>query len=132
VLAADDCMTQMSPQMYADVFFPAIEKFHEETNPDRTLLHFHNAAGAYADVLAERGLFDAVQWGIDPNHPVLEDLDRLKRLQAAGVRLFIGVLDVEEAETLLEELAPKGLLLLVDAPDLESARGLLERGKVRA
>lgn len=126
VLAADDCMTMISPELYEKVFFEATERFFKETCADYRLLHFHNGAASYAGLLAESGLFDAIQWGIDPGCPVMQDLGALKRLQRTGVRVFVGVLQPEEVEPLLRGLSPRGLLLLVQAPDDQAAKGILK------
>lgn len=117
----DDMAINFSPEMYADVFLPALKIMAEHT--DYTVLHWHDGCRHHLDNLLTLDAIDLIQFGHDPNSPPFREmLPDMKKIQAAGKLLFISCVEAEDAEFFIRHLDPRGLMMIIDTRNDESSR----------
>ena len=117
----DDMAINLSPGLYQDVFVPALRLMAAHT--ERTVLHWHDGAGQHIDTLLAVQEIDLIQYGHDPNSPPFPSMiESMRRIQAAGKKLFISCVDWMDTEFFIRHLDPRGLMMIIDAPDDEASR----------
>ena len=124
----DDIAIAISPDLYAEVFLPALRVMAAHT--EHTVLHWHDGCAAHLDVLLGVEDINVVQYGHDPNTgPFRGHLSRMCQIQAAGKRLFISCVEAEDAEFFISHLDPRGLMMIINTADDEASRQMI--GQVR-
>lgn len=122
----DDMAINFSPDMYREVFLPALERMARHT--ERTVLHWHDGAAQHLESLLAVEAIDLVQFGHDPSSPPFrESLPLMQRIQQAGKLLFISCVEAEDAEFFLTHLDPRGLALIINTADDEASRQMEDR-----
>lgn len=112
----DDMSVNFSPEMYADVFFPAIQKMAGNTK--KTVLHWHDGCSQHIDNILKINEIDLIQYGHDPNTGSFKDkIETMRKIQAAGKFLFISCVDMQDAEFFVKNLDPHGLMMIINTPD---------------
>lgn len=122
--AQNDFSYMISPRTFRDIFLPSIEK---QTNfLDHTVYHVDGVeAFAHVDALCELPRLQAIQILPGDGKPSpLHYLDVLKKVQAAGKNLHIG-LPPNEVETALSELSTRGLFIATRCQTEDEARTLI-------
>jgi hypothetical protein len=121
----DDIAILFSPQLYADVFLPAVRVI--AGNTERTVLHWHDGCSPHLDNILELKELDVIQYGHDPNTGDYRDkLADMKKIQKAGKHLFIGCITPDEAKYFLQNLDPRGLLMIINTRDDQQSRQVLD------
>ena len=117
----DDMAVNFSPELYAEVFLPALRELAAHT--PKTVLHWHDGCSQHIDALLRVEGIDLIQYGHDPNTGAFRDkLHAMRRIQGAGKKLFISCVDAEDVEFFIDNLAPEGLMMIVNtASDTASA-----------
>jgi hypothetical protein len=124
----DDMAVNFSPEMYDSLFLPALRCLAEHTQA--TVLHWHDACARHVDTLLREDAIDLIQFGHDPNTgPFREFLGTMRRIQAAGKKLFISCVEAGDVEFFIGNLDPRGLMMIIDTADDEASRQM--SGKVR-
>jgi hypothetical protein len=126
--AQNDFSYNISPQMFRDLFLPAIER--QTQFLDHTVYHVDGvAAFAHVDALCELPRLQALQILPGAGKPSpLHYLEVLKKVQQAGKNLHITIAP-EEVETALAHLAAQGLFIATAAATEEEARQLLKNAE---
>jgi hypothetical protein len=70
----------------------------------------------------------AIQWvqGAGSTSPILQWVDLIRRIQAAGKSVVVG-LTLNELEPFLEAVRPEGILLCLDEPERETQQAVINR-----
>ena len=121
----NDFSYMISPQMFRDIFLPAIEVQTEHL--DYSLYHLDGVeAFAHLEALCELPKLQAfqVQPGAGKPNP-LHYMDILKKVQRAGKNLHITI-PCNEVETALENLSSRGLFIDTSCQTEEEAKYLLK------
>jgi hypothetical protein len=121
-----DVSCLISPDMFREYFLPFLE---EQTRwVERTIYHLDGPdAVRHLDALLELPRLTGIQWVQGAGEkPTVEWIPLLRRIQAGG-KLVFAYCDIDEVETLLRELEPEGLMLVVRCPTEEEARELIGR-----
>jgi len=117
----DDMAVNFSPELYRDVFGPALQE--QARFRGRGLLHWHDASAHHVDTLAGLDGIQVIQYGHDPNTgPFRGQIDAMRALQAADKRLLLACVDPPDAAFFLENLDPAKLLLVVETSGQEESR----------
>jgi hypothetical protein len=121
-----DFSLMMSKDMFDEYFLPFIAQQTEMVQ--RTIYHLDGpGAVRHLDSLLDLPHLDGVQW--EPGagaKPAVEWIPLLKRIQDAGKLVYIYC-EGSHVETLLEELKPEGLMLVVeDCKSMVEAQKLLD------
>jgi len=117
----DDMAINFSPAMYADVFAPALRLMAAHT--EHTVLHWHDGCIHHLDTLLGIPEITLVQYGHDPNSPPLrEGVADMRKIQAAGKRLFVSCVEAGDAEFLIDRLDPHGLMMIINTADDDASR----------
>lgn len=117
----DDMAINFAPEMYREVFLPALREMAGHT--EHTVLHWHDGCSRHLDVLLELEEIDLVQYGHDPNSPPFrQGLDSMRKIQAAGKKLFISCVEAGDVEYFLDHLDPHGLFMIIDTATDETSR----------
>jgi hypothetical protein len=122
--AQNDFSYMISPEMFIDIFLPAIEM---QTNYlDHSVYHVDGiGAFVHVDALSELPKLQAFQILPGTGKPSpLHYMDILKKLQAKGKNLHLSILP-GEVEYALSQLSSKGLFLEVWCETEEEAKALL-------
>lgn len=121
----DDLSINLSPRMYVDIFLPAIRCMSENT--EKTVLHWHDGCAHHIDWIVAEDAIDLVQFGHDPNTgPFRGQLGQMRKIQASGKKLFISCVDACDAEFFVNNLDPRGLMMIVDTDSDDSSRRMRE------
>jgi len=121
----DDMSVNFSPEMYADIFLPAIRKMacHSESS----ILHWHDGCSQHIDNILKIKDIDLIQYGHDPNTGLFRDkISVMQEIQAAGKKLFISCVEMEDVEFFIKNLAPRGLMMIINTSDNESSKKMIE------
>ena len=123
-LVQDDTMILFSPEMYQDIFGTSIKKLLAVA--DNTIFHFHDGAVHHLNWLIQLSELDAIQFGHDPSCKALTNqIETIKTIQQAGKGVFISVVEPEDVKSLIMNLNPRGLLLLVHCKDTEQSKQII-------
>ncbi len=121
----DDIAINLSPTMYREVFLPALQVMAAHT--ERTVLHWHDGCHLHLDNLLAVDEIDLIQYGHDPNSPPFrQGLDNMRKIQAAGKRLFISCVEAEDAEFFIDNLDPRGLMMIINTSSDEASRRMVD------
>ncbi len=122
--AQNDFAYMISPQMYRELFLPSIQMQTEFL--DHCVYHVDGIGNfAHVDTLLELPRLQAIQILPGSGKPSpLHYMDVLKKVQAAGKNLHIGI-PAHEVEAALEQLSARGLFIQTYAASEEEARALL-------
>ncbi|MDD5708022.1 MAG: hypothetical protein PHR35_19055 [Kiritimatiellae bacterium] len=122
VTAQDDMAINFSPEMYREVFLPALRETIGHS--PRSVLHWHDGCAHHLDALLGIPELAVIQFGHDPSSPPFRrQLPCMQRIQASGKLLFISCVEAEDVEFFLRNLDPRGLMMIVNtADDAASAR----------
>lgn len=121
-----DFSCMMSPEMFDEYFVPFLAEQTEMV--ERTIYHLDGpGAIKHLDSLLALPDLDGIQWVPGAaGAPAIEWIDLLRRIQDAG-KLVYAYCDKGHVQTLLAELRPEGLMLIVNGCESESeAHALLE------
>ena len=122
----DDMAVNFSPEMYLDIFMPGLRKFASAT--ERTILHWHDASAHHVDNLLECSDIDLIQYGHDPTTGDFKDgIETMKKIQAAGKKLFISCVEDKDTDFFIQNLSPVGLAMIVNVKDDAAAKIRLEK-----
>lgn len=82
----------------------------------------------HVDELMQIPEIGAIQWvqGVGNDRPIMQWIDFIKKMQAAGKSLVID-LQVDELEPFLDCMSPKGIYLCVPEKDPENQKKIMER-----
>lgn len=120
-----DFICMISPEHFRRFVRPALEE--ESSFLDHCCYHYDgpDALRHLDDILSIKGI-DAIQWVPGAGAPpVIEWMDLLKKMQAAGKSLYIGA-SVEEVKVFHKELRPELVFYDVWASSESEANGLLD------
>ncbi len=123
--AQNDFSYMISPQMYREIFLPVVDL---QTNfLDHSIYHVDGiGAFAHVDALCELPHLQALQILPGEGKPSpLQYMDVLKKVQAAGKNVHIGI-PPEEVETAITELSIKRLFIETHCDTEDEARALLK------
>jgi len=117
----DDMAINFSLAMYRDVFLPALHPMAAHT--EHTVQHWHDGCAHHLDALLAVEDIDRIQDGHDPNSPPFrEGIGNMRKIQAAGKRLFISCVEAEDVKFFLRDLDPPGLMMIVNTADDAASR----------
>jgi 5-methyltetrahydrofolate--homocysteine methyltransferase len=121
----NDFTTMISPAMFDEFFLPALRLQTEWI--DRTIFHLDGpAAIRHLDTLLSLPELDGIQWVPGAGAaPMIEWVELLKRIQAGGKRLHLGV-EPTEVLPLLAELDPATVILSTSCASVDEADRLLD------
>lgn len=119
-----DFICMISPPQARRFLYPALEE--EVAYLDHCCYHLDGpGALVHLDDILAIDRIDSVQWVPgDGNPPVIEWMDLLKRIQAAGKSLYIGA-SVDQVKHYCKELKPEKVFFDVWAPSQSEADALL-------
>ncbi len=114
-----------SPQMYKDIFLPALKTFAGHT--EHTVLHWHDGCAHHTETVMEIDEIDLIQYGHDPNTgPFRSKISEMQAIQSAGKVLFISCVDACDAKFFIDNLKPSGLFMIIDTTSDEESRQMEE------
>jgi hypothetical protein len=121
----DDIAVNFSPEMYKEIFFPAIKKI--AGHGERCSLHWHDGAAQHTDIICELEDVDHIQFGSDPSIPDFKSmLPSMQKIQNAGKCMMISCVKAEDAEFFIRNLDPGGLSMIIDVENDEEAKRMEE------
>ena len=111
-----DFICMISPAMFAETILPAIE--WESRQLDRTIFHLDGPdALKHLDVLLELPTLDAVQWVYGAGAGRAADwIDVYRRILAAGKRVEVHAVGIDDARAVMDALPADGIWLAVSGP----------------
>jgi 5-methyltetrahydrofolate--homocysteine methyltransferase len=124
-----DFSIMLAPDMFDDYFLPFIAEQTEMV--PRTIYHLDGpGAIRHLDSLLDLPNLDGIQWVPGAGaKPAVEWIPLLKRIQEAGKLVYVYC-ESTHVQTLLEELSPAGLMLVVEGcSSLLETEQLLENAK---
>lgn len=126
---ACDFSALVSPDMFADLFLPAIERETSWCEYGTYHLDGPRAMRSHLDALLETDRIKTIHWtpgagGLPTHSP--EFVPAYRRIQEAGKRLYL-MARPHEIEPILSELSPVGLFLSTDAESEDQAKELLKK-----
>jgi len=124
----NDFSFNIGPEMFRDVFLPSIRRQTEFL--DHIVYHVDGVnAFRHVDALCELPRLQALQILPGSGKPSpLHYMDVLKKVQAAGKNLHIGI-PHQEVESALRQLSSRGLFIMTDCPTEAEARKLVENAQ---
>lgn len=121
----DDMAINFSPALYGKVFLPAVRCL--AAHAPRAVLHWHDGCAAQLAPLLAVPEITLVQYGHDPNTGSFRaHLPAMRRIQAAGKRLFISCVAAEDAEFFLAHLDPRSLMMIIDTDSDDASARMLD------
>jgi hypothetical protein len=126
--AQNDFAYNIGPQMYLDIFLPAIKQ--QTCFLDHTVYHVDGVNNfVHVDALLELPRLQAYQIGPGAGKPsALHYMDVLQKVQKAGKNLWIS-LPINEVHPALETLSARGLYIQTWAESEDEARELLKNAE---
>lgn len=117
----DDMAINFSPEMFADIFMPAIRKMAGHT--DKTVLHWHDGCAQHLDNILLENKIDLIQFGHDPNTGSFRNfIGYMRKIQNAGKKLFISCVDADDVEFFIENLTPQGLMMIINTENDDASK----------
>ena len=121
----DDLAINVSPGMYEDIFLPALRRI--ASHAEHSSLHWHDGARQHIDWIAGTKEIDLVQWGHDPaSPPFRKALPDMRKIQESGKKLFISCVETNDVRFFLENLDPRGLIMIINTDSDEESAGVEE------
>ena len=125
----DDMAINFSPEMFADIFIPAIRKMAGHT--DKTVLHWHDGCAQHLDNILLENKIDLIQFGHDPNTGSFRNfLGHMRKIQSAGKKLFISCVDADDVEFFIENLTPQGLMMIINTENDDASKKMEENVRI--
>jgi hypothetical protein len=122
-----DLGTMISPAMFREFALPMIRE--EVARFRHNIFHLDGKGVAVHlnDILALQEV-QAIQWvqGAGSTSPIMQWVDLIRRIQAAGKSVVVG-LTLSELEPFLEAVRPEGILLCIDEPERETQQAVIDR-----
>jgi hypothetical protein len=111
VVTQADISTVMSPAHFREVFLPAYRKVAQAF--DTVTIHFHSSAHQHVKALLEIEELAAIEWGLDPTGPTLEELVPVfARILDSKCVIVMNLHTDAEVAMLLDRLPHEGLCLI--------------------
>ena len=125
VTVENDFSGMISTKMFEEFFMPSVAQQCEWV--DRTMYHLDGPdAVRHTDTLLALSTLNGIQWVPGAGAPPCSKwIPLLQKIQRAGKLLYLNV-EPWEVSTLLEELAPGGVILDTHCASVEEADALLE------
>lgn len=125
----DDMAINFSPEMFADIFMPAIRKMAGHT--DKTVLHWHDGCAQHLDKFLLENTIDLIQFGHDPNTGSFRNfIGDMRRIQSAGKKLFISCVDADDVKFFIENLTPQGLMMIINTGNDDASKKMEENARI--
>ena len=122
----DDMAINFSPEMYADIFMPALKEMAVHTK--HTVLHWHDGCAQHLDSLLKVNEIDLIQYGHDPNTGSFRTkIQDMQKIQTAGKKLLISCVESEDAEYFIRHLNPQGLMMIINTADDKSSMKMVNQ-----
>jgi len=111
IVTQADISNILSPTYFRDSFLPAYRKIAGAF--DTATIHFHSSSVQHIDALLEIDEFAAIEWGLDPVGPSLEDMVPIfKRILETKCVIIMNIKTDKEVRMLLEKLPHEGLCII--------------------
>lgn len=112
IVTQADISNVMSPNTFREHFIPHYRRLAAAF--DTVTIHFHSSAFQHADALLEASCFDAIEWGMDPIGPTLEQMIPVFRkiLEAGPCLILMNIKTDAEIGMLLSKLPHDGLCII--------------------
>lgn len=111
IVTQADVSNLMSPYHFRYLFVPAYQKLLKCF--DTTTIHFHSCAFQHVDALMEIEELDAIEWGMDPTGPTLEDMIPVfNQILEKKCVILMNIRADEEVKMLLDKLPHEGLCII--------------------
>jgi hypothetical protein len=124
-----DFSAVLSPKLFKEFIVPEIRQYLAVN--EYSVYHWDGPdALKHLDALLAIPEIDAIQWTQGEGNPPVANsgwIPYYRRIQAAGKRLILPFVEINEVETLLAQLSSRGLLLVTRANSEEEARTLLQK-----
>ena len=121
----DDMAINFSPEMYKEIFAPAMRE--QAAHTERTVLHWHDGCAHHLDTFLNIDEIDLIQYGHDPNTgPFRGKINDMKAIQSTGRALFISCIDACDAKFFIDNLKPSGLFMIIDTTSDEESKKMEE------
>lgn len=106
-----DMANLISAEHLRDVFIPAYRKLAAAF--DTSTMHFHTCAHQHTDVLLAVEELAAIEWGLDPTGPTLEEMVPVfARILESKCVILMNIRTDEETKMLLNRLPHEGLCII--------------------
>jgi hypothetical protein len=111
IVTQADISGVMSTGHFRDVFQPAYARLAGHF--DTATIHFHSSAARHVDVLLEIDELDAIEWGMDPKGPTLEEMVPVfHRILQSKALILMNINSNQETAMLLRRLPHEGLCII--------------------
>ena len=128
-IVQDDMAVNFSPQMYKDIFAPALAE--QAAHTEHTALHWHDISACHLQTLLDIDEIDLIEYGPDPNSgPLRDKLKDMQAIQAAGKILFIVCEDSRDVKFFIDNLQPNGLIILIYTDNDDESREMQDNVKI--
>jgi hypothetical protein len=125
----DDMAINFSPEMFADIFMPAIRKIAGHT--EKTVLHWHDGCAQHLDKILLENEIDLIQFGHDPNTGSFRNfIGHMRKIQATGKKLFISCVEACDVEYFIDNLNPRGLMMIINTENDDASRRMEEHVRI--
>jgi len=122
-----DFSAVLSPTLFDEFIVPELRTYLRVN--EYAVYHWDGPdAVKYLDSLLAIDEIDAIQWTQGAGSPPASDprwIGEYRKIQAAGKKLILPFVEIDEIETLLSQLSSRGLLIGTTASSEEEARSLL-------
>ena len=126
---SSDFSSILSPKLFKKFIVPEIEAYLGVN--EYSVYHWDGPdAVKHLDTLLAMDDIDAIQWTQGEGSPPASDprwIPNYKRVQAAGKKLILPFVEINEVEPLLAQLSSRGLLLVTNAACEADAKELLKK-----
>ena len=111
IVTQADVSQLFSPGHFRDVFLPAYRKMARAF--DKVTIHFHSCARRHVDALLSVEEFAAIEWGLDPTGPSLEDMVPVfAKVLERKPMILMNIKNESETEMLLNRLPHNGFCII--------------------
>jgi len=127
-IVQDDAAINFSPEMYKDIFLPALTA--QAAHTEHTALHWHDGSGHHLETLLGVDEIDLIEFGHDPNTgPVQGKINEMQAIQSAGKVLFIGCEGACDTKYFIDNLKPNSLIILIYTVSDDESKKMEEKVK---
>jgi len=111
IVTQADISNILSPDQFRESFLPAYRKIAGAF--DTATMHFHSSSAQHVDALLEIDELAAIEWGLDPVGPSLEDMVPVfKRILETKCVIIMNIKTEQEVQMLLDKLPHEGLCII--------------------
>ncbi len=112
IVTQADISNVMSPDTFREHFMPHYRKLAAAF--DTATIHFHSSAFQHTEALLEADCFDAIEWGMDPTGPTLEQMIPVFRkiLETGPCLILMNIRTDAEVGMILSKLPHDGLCII--------------------